>query len=105
MIQIFNVQLFGSDADWFCNLSVTEQISWIKSNTNQVNDTFINQFLSNSLHNKKDYCFTCRDNKQRVTIAKIVEDGNISKGNEQEVTAVVEPTDFNANRRKGNKKK
>jgi hypothetical protein len=92
MIQIFNVQLFGSDADWFCNLSVTEQISWIKSNTNQVNDTFINQFLSNSLHNKKDYCFTCRDNKQRVTIAKIVEDGNISEGNAEEVKAVVEPT-------------
>jgi hypothetical protein len=92
MIQIFNVQLFGSDADWFCNLNVTEQIGWIRNNTNQVDDTLINEFLSNSLHNKKDYCFTCRDNKQRVTIAKIVKDGNISKGNEQEVTAVVEPT-------------
>ena len=61
---IFNVELFGSDADWFCNLSVSEQITWIRNNTNQINDGLINEFLSTSLHNSKEYCFTCRDNKQ-----------------------------------------
>jgi hypothetical protein len=105
MIQIFNVQLFGSDADWFCNLSITEQVNWIRSNTNQLDDTLINEFLSNAVHNRQDYCFTCRGNKEKISIAKIAENGNISKGNEQEVTAVVEPTSVNANRRKGNKKK
>jgi hypothetical protein len=105
MIQIFNVQLFGSDADWFCNLSITEQVNWIRSNTNQLDDTLINEFLSNAVHNRQDYCFTCRGNKEKISIAKIVENGNISEGNEQEVTAVVEPTIVNANRRKGNKKK
>lgn len=79
---IFNVELFGTDAEWFCNLSVSEQISWIRSNTNQNDDTLINEFLSNSLYNRVDYCFTCRDNKKRVTIAKIVEDGNKLQGNE-----------------------
>jgi hypothetical protein len=105
MIQIFNVQLFGSDADWFCNLSITEQVNWIRSNTNQLDDTLINEFLSNAVHNRQDYCFTCRGNKEKISIAKIAQNGNISKGNEQEVTAVVEPTNVNANRRKGNKKK
>jgi hypothetical protein len=105
MIQIFNVQLFGSDADWFCNLSITKQVNWIRSNTNQLDDTLINEFLSNAVHNRQDYCFTCRGNKEKISIAKIAENGNISEGNEQEVTAVVEPTNVNANRRKGNKKK
>lgn len=105
MIQIFNVQLFNSDADWFCSLSVTEQVNWIRSNTNQLDDTLINEFLSNAVHNRQDYCFTCRGKKEKISIAKIAENGNISEGNEQEVTAVVEPTIVNANRRKGNKKK
>jgi hypothetical protein len=105
MMQIFNIQLFGSDADWFCGLTASEQVNWIRKNTNQVDDSLINEFLSNSLHNRQDYCFTCRDNKKRVSIAKIVENGNISKGNEQEVTTVVEARSVDANRRKGNKKK
>jgi hypothetical protein len=92
MMTIFNVQLFGSDADWFCSLTASEQVSWIRSNTNQMNDDLINEFLSNSLHNRHDYCFTCRDNKKNISIAKIVENGNISEGNEQEVATVVEPT-------------
>ena len=104
-MQIFNIQLFGSDADWFCGLTASEQVNWIRKNTNQVDDSLINEFLSNSLHNRQDYCFTCRDNKKRVSIAKIVENGNISKGNEQEVTTVVEARSVDANRRKGNKKK
>ncbi len=104
-MQIFNIQLFGSDADWFCGLTASEQVNWIRNNTNQVDDSLINEFLSNSLHNRQDYCFTCRDNKKRVSIAKIVENGNISKGNEQEVTTVVEARSVDANRRKGNKKK
>jgi len=82
---IFNIELFGSDADWFCGLSKEEQFAWIKANTNQTNDDLINQFLNTPLKNKKEYCFTCRDKKQKISIAKIVQDGNISKGNEQEI--------------------
>lgn len=92
MIQIFNVQLFGSDADWFCDLSITEQVDWIKSNTNQLDDTLINQFLSNAIHNRQDYCFTCLGNKEKISIAKIVENGNISSGDEQTIETVIEPT-------------
>ena len=102
---IFNVEIFGSDADWFCNLSVSEQITWIRNNTNQVNDALINEFLSTSLHNRKEYCFTCRDKKQKVSIAKIVEDGNISKGNEQTVEPSSERSISQEYSKRGNSRK
>jgi hypothetical protein len=99
---IFNIELFGADADWFCNLTKSDQFAWIKVNTNQVNDDLINEFLGTPLKNKKEYCFTCRDNKQRVSIAKIVEDGNISKGNEQEVEPTSERTNVKNSRKRRN---
>ena len=88
---VFNVELFGSDADWFCGLTSSEQISWIKNNTNQTDDALINEFLSVA-HNRVDYCFTCKDNKKRVSIAKIAEHGNFSNGNEQEVGEINDST-------------
>ena len=89
-MRIFNIEIFGEDKEWFCNLTITEQVDWIKNNSNQLDDTLINEFLSNSLHNREDYCYTCRDNKQKISIAKIVENGNISEGNAEDVTTVVE---------------
>jgi hypothetical protein len=92
-MRIFNVEINGKDAQWFCNLTKEQKYTWILKNTNQTNESLIADFLSKTLNpNKKEYCVECRGNKQKVSIAKIVEDGNISKGNEQEVTAVVEPT-------------
>jgi hypothetical protein len=55
IMTIFNIELFGADADWFCNLTKSKQFSWIKTNTNQVNDDLINEFLSTPLKNKKEY--------------------------------------------------
>lgn len=104
MITIFNVQLFGSDAEWFCDLSVTEQINWIRNNTNQLDDNLINEFLSNAVHNRQDYCFTCRDNKKKISIAKIVENGNKLQGNEQEIATVIEPTTPKKSRKHRNNK-
>lgn len=92
-MKIFNVEINGKDAEWFCNLTKEEKYDWILKNTNQSNDILINEFLNRTLDpNKKEYCVECRGNKQKISIAKIVENGNISKGNEQEVTAIVEPT-------------
>lgn len=96
---IFNIELFGSDADWFCSLTVSEQANWIKANTNQVNDDLINEFLKIPLNSKKEYCIPCRDKKQKLSIAKIVEDGNISKGNEQEVAPISERKNTKNSRR------
>jgi len=82
---IFNVEVFGKDAVWFCTLSKAEQFAWVKTNTNQIDDNLINEFLATCKNNKDEYCVPCRNNKQKVSIAKIAEDGNISKTNEPEV--------------------
>ena len=99
---IFNIELFGSDADWFCNLTVSEQATWIKANTNQVNDDLISEFLKTPLNSKKEYCIPCRDKKQKLSIAKIVEDGNISKGNEQEIAPTSERKNTKNSRKRRN---
>ena len=105
-MKIFNVEINGIDAEWFCNLTKEQKYDWILNNTNQSNDILINEFLNRTLDpNKKEYCVGCREKKQKVSIAKIVENGNISERNEQEVTAVVEPTSVDGYRRKGDKKK
>jgi hypothetical protein len=89
-MKIFNIELFSTDAEWFCNLSKSEQITYIKNNTNQLDDNLINEFLASPLKVKDEYCFACRDKKEKISIAKIVENGNISKGNELEVETVTE---------------
>ena len=99
---IFNIELFGTDADWFCTLSKSDQFAWIKTNTNQFNDDLINEFLKTPLNTKKEYCIPCRDKKQKLSIAKIVEDGNISKGNEQEVAPSSERTNIKNTRKRRN---
>lgn len=78
---VFNIELFGTDAEWFCLLSNSDKFTWIKENTNQIDDTLINEFLASPLKNDKEYCFECRGKKEKVSISKIVENGNISTGN------------------------
>jgi hypothetical protein len=94
---IFNVEIFGTDKEWFCNLTASEQVAWIKTNTNQLDDALINEFLSNSLHNRQDYCYTCRGNKQKISIAKIVENGNQLSRNAEEIETVVENNETSGN--------
>lgn len=90
-MKIFNVEINGKDAEWFCNLTKEQKHTWILNNTNQTNENVINEFLSKTLDpNKKEYCVECRGNKKKVSISKIVEDGNISSGNEQTIETVIE---------------
>lgn len=103
---IFNIEINGKDAEWFCSLTKIEKYNWIISNTNQTNETMINEFLSRTLDpNKKEHCIGCRNKKEKVSISKIVENGNISSGDEQTIETVIEPRAITLNRRKGNKKK
>jgi len=92
-MRIFNIEINGKDAEWFCNLTKEQKHTWILNNTNQTNESIIADFLSKTLDpNKKEYCVECRGNKQKVSIAKIVENGNISSGDEQTIETVIEPT-------------
>lgn len=74
-MEIFNKQIFGSDADYFKQLSVIKQVEWIKKYTNQQNDDLINEFLSNIPENNDKNCLDC---------------GNISKGISKKVTTNTE---------------
>tara|TARA_R110000868_G_scaffold159835_1_gene389042 strand:- start:4069 stop:4383 length:315 start_codon:yes stop_codon:yes gene_type:complete len=104
-MKIFNVEINGKDAEWFCNLTKEQKHTWILNNTNQTNENVINEFLSKTLDpNKKEYCVECRGKKQKVSIAKIIEDGNISSGNEQTIETVIEPrTPKKSRKRRDNK--
>lgn len=48
---IFNIQINGSDAEWFCKLPKAEKIEWIKNNTNQKSDVMIEEFLQQPINN------------------------------------------------------
>jgi hypothetical protein len=61
-MEIFNKHIFGSDADYFKQLSVIEQVNWIKKHTNQQNDDLINEFLSNIPENNDKNCINCGNN-------------------------------------------
>ena len=74
-MKIFNKHLFGNDAAQFKQLSIIEQIDWIKSNTNQQNDDLIEEFLSNIPDNNEKNCLNC---------------GNISETIPNEITANIE---------------
>jgi hypothetical protein len=105
-MRIFNVEINGIDAEWFCNLTKEQKYDWILKNTNQSNDILINEFLNRTLDpNKKEYCVGCREKKQKVSIAKIVENGNISSGNEQTIETVIESNETRTISRSRNKKK
>ena len=105
-MKIFNVEINGIDAEWFCNLTKEQKYDWILNNTNQSNDILINEFLNRTLDpNKKEYCVGCREKKQKVSIAKIVENGNISSGNEQTIETVIESNETRTVSRSRNKKK
>tara|TARA_R110000868_G_scaffold22787_1_gene93066 strand:+ start:667 stop:984 length:318 start_codon:yes stop_codon:yes gene_type:complete len=105
-MRIFNVEIFGKDAEWFCTLTRNEKFTWVLKNTNQSNEKLINEFLSKTLDpNKKEYCVECRGNKEKISIAKIVENGNISSGDEQTIETVIEPSETRKISRSRNKKK
>ena len=86
-MQIFNIELFGTDEQWFCNLTITEQIEWIKNNTNQNNDELINEFL-NRPYFIESGCVKCGklDNK-------FIPNGNFSKGVSEKINDSSEPVD------------
>jgi hypothetical protein len=103
---IFNIQLFGADAQWFCDLSLENKICYIENNTNQKDKIQIMDFLKIPIDlNKKEYCVDCRDKKEKISISKIVKNGNISTGNEQTIETVIGDIEVGKVSRSRNKKK
>lgn len=70
-MNIFNKQLFGSDADWFLAQSCAKKKEWIKKNTNQTNDILIDEFITAIRPDKDGECQGCKD-KKNETVAKTI---------------------------------
>ena len=70
-MNIFNKQIFGSDAEWFLAQSCAKKKEWIKKNTNQTNDVLIDEFIKAIRPDKDGECQGCKD-KKNETVAKTV---------------------------------
>ena len=79
MIQLFNIQLNGIDAEKFCKLSKEKKVEYIKTHTNQSDDILIDELLNSSLK-KLDCGCGCGGNQSG--------NGNISS-NDAETSTIV----------------
>ena len=79
---IFNIQIWGDDADRFMALSCEQKKVYIKKHTNQQNDELIKQFIKTALRGNYDECHGCKEAK------KVNNGNNISTTIQQEVANV-----------------
>jgi len=73
-MDIFGKHIFGSDTNDFKQLSVIEQINWIKNNTEQQNDDLIDEFLSNIPENNDKNCINCGNNFSKAIPTEVATD-------------------------------
>ena len=68
---IFEIQIWGETAEYFCSLTAENKVQWIKDNTSQKDDVIINEFLQSKYKGTKVCCAKCGE--------KHLKDGNISE--------------------------
>lgn len=73
-MQIFNVQIFGEDKEYWLAQSVEWKVEWIRANTNQSNDAIIEEFVNNPKISKDKICLTCGLDKQKEEVKEVVLD-------------------------------
>ena len=96
-MQVFNVEIWGEDADNFMALSCADKKEWIKKHSNQQSDELIEEFLKSVNRGNDDECHGCKKAKNEQP-----------KTNTPEVTAAIEPADVagdgsGASNKRGNK--
>lgn len=85
-MQVFNVEIWGEDADNFMALSCADKKEWIKKHSNQQSDELIEEFLKSVNRGNDDECQGCKKAKNEQP-----------KTNTPEVTAAIEPVDVAGN--------
>ena len=85
-MQVFNVEIWGEDADNFMALSCADKKEWIKKHSNQQSDELIEEFLKSVNRGNDDECHGCKKAKNEQP-----------KTNTPEVTAAIEPVDVAGN--------
>ena len=76
-MQIFNVQIFGSDKEQWLLQTVEEKVEWIRKYTNQQNDAIIEEFVNNPKISKDKICLTCGLDKSKEEVKEVVEIAHI----------------------------
>lgn len=66
-MQIFDVEIFGSCADWFMEQSCEGKKEWIKKNANVTSDVLIDEFIKSCNRGNDDECLGCKKSKQNAT--------------------------------------
>jgi hypothetical protein len=84
-MEIFNIIIWGVDAENFCALTRDEKIQWILKNTNQKDLNQIELFLESPIVKAKE-CLSCGTLNNKIE-NPFKDDSNISKANAIEVTA------------------
>jgi len=69
-MEIFNVQIFGEDAQEWLKLCKEQKVEWILKHTNQTNLDVINEFVLNPKITKDCKCMDCGKKKEVVVVAK-----------------------------------
>lgn len=74
-MQIFNVQIFGSDKEQWLLQTVEEKVEWIRKYTNQQNDAIIEEFVNNPKISNDKICLTCGDKmKAKEEVKEVIVD-------------------------------
>jgi len=84
-MEIFNVIIWGVDAENFCALTREEKIEWILKHTKQKDLNQIQFFLESPIVKAKE-CLSCGTLNNKIE-KPFKNDSNISKANAIEVTA------------------
>ena len=74
-MDIFNVQIFGSDKEDWLKQSVEDKVEWIRKYTNQQNDEVIQEFINNPKISKDKICLTCGADKFKEKEIVLVKKG------------------------------
>ena len=74
-MDIFNVQIFGSDKEDWLKQSVEDKVEWIRKYTNQQNDEVIQEFINNPKISKDKICLTCGSDKLKEKEIVLVKKG------------------------------
>lgn len=67
-MEIFNVQIFGSDKDYWLAQPIEWKVEWIRNHTLQQNDAAIEEFVNNPKISKDKICLTCGVDKHKEEV-------------------------------------
>lgn len=108
-MQVFNVHIYGKDADWFMNLGCAKKKDWIKANTNQTNEDLIDKFVKNCNRGNDDECLDCKKAKQNATnnisVGVFEQEPSVSTiGEDKAESGTIDATRQEPNNKKGKNK-